>query len=780
MKTIAGACSVLSAVVCMEVCHANPVLWYHFDEQQPDVVTSNGRSTVTNAVDSTSLVGTCHSFWENLVMFTNEMPPVYADSFSNGVMWYDPVSKTRGTDGSAMRFRCSNMTSASGHRSVVVVHDATAVQLKTFTVEMFFRDVTGGVTTSERALATFESTVNPDNTLPLGNQNHKNGRIAWRLYVDGNGSLYAYFGGLSATYAQTVGSSNVKILKDGNWHHVAMSVNNEHKEVKLYIDYKEVASSTLLSEIPYESPYLFVGSDMGTIRSSNAVLDEFRISDVALLPNEMIRPVTANSDADTLLYLSFDDWFGGKTWSDVTGYPACYLNEAAGAKVLRVQKMKLGGETSVYDADVKPVDVVRDGISGRTSVSDVSSIELKYDSSKNLGTCFRYDDIARDIMSSSFTAEFFFKADTLPPYQYGTYFLSETAGQSESWYVNMGHGDGKLAAGVRNASGVGGTRTIVTPKSYADGKWHHIAFVWDKPSQMVLFYVDYDLMGSLGNVDQVNNAAANEAWKPPYDRYLYIGGRCNGEADQSMHHSGWMDEVRITQRSLDPQEFLTGKLGQGSLLAQVDFEDRIDVLPYADLVPAGVMSGSCAYDGKVPVSEIVENGGSVVEASNAKSLHLQGGKVSFGRNLPVEKAGDYLVEFFMKADSVSRGVQLLGFDGSWSLSCGERDSTLVLTVNTDAALGQTVVFPLNQLNAWFVYALAFSRNGSETAISLYRNGVLIGTKYVAGQLLPSSGMTLGSDGFFGWFDELRVREGSVDLKSMMFCPNPKGLIVVFR
>lgn len=772
----------LMPIICMSVCNANPVLWYHFDEQQPGTVTTNGKSFVTNAVDETKLVGTCHAFWENLVMFTSSYTPVYADSFANGVAWYDPVSKKRGADASAMRFRCSNETSAAGYRSVVVIHDATALQLKTFTVETFFKDVTGGVTTSERALAAFESYVNPENEKPLGDQSHKNGKYAWRLQVDGSGSLFAYFQGVKkadgSTPAQTVGTSNVKVLKDGNWHHVAMSVDNSAKMVRLYIDYKEVSSASLSSEIPYESPYLFIGSDMGTIRSANAVMDEFRISDTVLQPEEMLRPVAAKTDDDTLLYLSFDNWFGGKSWADVTGFPASYLNEAPGASILRVTKQKLGSEEAVYETEAKPMDAVRDGLADPDAVADVSSIELKYDLSKNLGTIFKYDDIARRIMSKSFTAELFFRADTLPPYQYGTYLLSETAGQADSWYVNIGHSDGKVAAGVRATTG--GTKSIVSSKSYVDGKWHHVAFVWDKTAQTVRFYIDYSLIGTLSGIDQINNADANTEWKPPYDRYLYIAGRCDGQANQSMHHSGGLDEVRITQRALDPQEFLTGTASASPLLAKVDFENNVSVEPYSDMLPAGALSGEYSYDVKVPGSNIVEKGGTVVEAENTRSLLLCGGSVSFGRNILIEKAADYVVEFYMKGDSVTPGAKILGFDGAWTLSQGENGGTFEITADTDLNVGQTVSFPVDLGRTWSVYAVAFSRTTEGTSISLYRNGQSIGCRTISGYLRPATGISLGSEGFTGRFDEMRVKEGLVEPEKLLFCPPPRGLILVVR
>lgn len=792
------ACGAMTAF-CVLPCLAKTVLWYHFDESPAGTKTSNSKTSILNAVDQTALVGTCHCFWQDLALFCTENPPVYSNSFARGLSWYDPVSGVRGSDTTSLHFPNARPGDGAGHRGSVIVHDASALKLKTFTAEAFVKDVTLGACKYERTFFFFESYVSTAEGNPgLGVNGHNDGKIAWRLYSDKNGKLGFYMSGPregspgSYVYPYTQNDSShpgggapvnnaPAVLTDGNWHHIAMTVDNAAKTVKLYVDYIEVFSDTLFAEVPYESNYFFLGTTGSKGGGWGGLMDEVRISDAVLTPLQMLRPVAPKTDADTILYLPFENGFGWSGWTMPGGkYSAAFPNEAPGASVLRIIKRKLGSVESPLTADDLPATQLRDGIADRAAAAEnPHAINLVTGEDANrTGTVFTYDDTARRIMSGSFTAELFFRAEIAAPGPYGTCLLSETAGRTDSWYVNFGR-DGKLAFCARNQSGTK-YQEVATAKTYNDSKWHHIAYVWDKPAQEVRFYVDYGLVGTISGIDQLNDAAGVTGWDPPYDANLWIGGRFNGDKGYAFHHHGQLDEVRITQRALDPQEFLTGAASGYPLLAKVDFEDNAKVAPYADVLNAGVLSAGASYWGRVPLSPVVENGGTIVEAANTKSVSIQNGTVTFGRNLPLEKAKSYVVEFYMKAKSVSPGAKILDL-GSWSLSKSASSDGFVLTADTDEENGQTVAFPgVGTSASWFAYAISVATVNGETTMSLSCNGKLIASQPLNGELKPTSALVLGSSGFTGAFDELRITEGTVDPESMLFCPDPKGIVLILR
>jgi len=73
-----------------------------------------------------------------------------------------------------------------------------------------------------------------------------------------------------------------------------------------------------------------------------------------------------------------------------------------------------------------------------------------------------------------------------------------------------------------------------------DGKWHHVAFSY--ADQTVRMYVDYQLCGGVG--------------KTAFPIVYSDGELCIGNGAGEGPFSGWIDEVRITPKVLEPDEFL--------------------------------------------------------------------------------------------------------------------------------------------------------------------------------------------------------------------------------
>ena len=788
----------LGLSVCVPT-QAKTVAWYHFDEHPAGTVSSE-KETIVNAVDPTVAVAVPYSIWQNTPAFSgHDGAPIYAGGFPEGVVCYDPVSGTKFVNSTSLEMHNTANGTGAGHHADVFVRDASALHLQSFTVEAFVRDTTTVKSQYERTFFYMEG-YESSSAVGVGQVGYADGEWAWMMGMKPDGDLTFNMNGLREGSAEsgytfpnrqssntrppnnTWFNNNIpKVLTDGQWHHIAMTVDSVARKVRLYVDYVLCLEETLYSDIPYESTYLHIGTKgCGGNASWGGLMDEVRISDEVLQPSQMLRPV-AEKASDSMLYLSFSPWFGAKD--------STLFNEAAAPTVFSVAR-NLGDGTAnpepAYSGDDLPAAAIRDGIADRAASSaNGSAVELVPREGGNTTSVFTYNDVERRIMSTSFTAELFFKTDKPSQFTYGTYLLSETAGLADSWSVFYG-GDAKLSAKVRTASGE--AKTIQSPVRYDDNQWHHLAYVWDKTAQEVRFYVDYKLVGTATEIDQVNDAAANTGYNPPFDRNLWIGGRFNGSAGNSFHFTGKMDELRITQRALDPQEFLTGLASASPLLADVRFDNDAKMLPYGEVLADGAMSGSASYVTKVPCKSLVALDGTVYAAENPAALALAGGSVAFGRNLPLETAEEYTVEFFLRMDSgsgASAQVLRLGNaqDCVWSVAVDPSCATLVLEASTEAKASQSLTFAPNAGTGWHHYALTFGRAGADTEVKLHLNGALVGVKTLEGRLVPSAGvseLTVGSAAFRGKVDEVRVTEGILDASKFLACDPVKGLMMILR
>lgn len=778
---------------------AKTIAWYHFDEHQAGVVSSE-KETILNAADPTVASAVPYSIWQNTAAFSGrDGAPVYAVGFPDGVVCYDPVSGTRFVNSTSLEMHNTANNIASGHHADVFVRDASALHLSTFTIEAFVRDTTTTKSQYERIFFFMEG-YKSSSTVEVGQVGYVDGEWAWMVGMKPGGELMFNMSGKREGSAESGytfpnrQSSNTRppnntwfnnnipnILIDGQWHHIAMTVDGVAKKVRLYIDYVQCFEDKLYSDIPYESTYLHIGTKgCGQSGSWGGLMDEVRISDVVLQPDQMLRPV-AEKSLSSMLYLSFTPWFGTKD--------SFVLNAAVNATVFSVAR-NLGTDASnpepIYSGADLPSSVIRDGIADRaTSSTNDSAVELVPRSGGNTTSVFSYNDVERRIMSDSFTAELFFKTDKPSQFAYGTYLLSETAGLADSWSVFYGT-DARLKANVRTASGV--SKSILTSTRYDDNNWHHIAYVWDKVAQVVRFYVDYKLIGTATEIDQVNNAAANTDFAPPFDRNLWIGGRFNGSAGQSFHFTGKMDELRITQMALDPQEFLTGLDSASPLLADIRFDNDAKMQPYGEMLADGVLFGAVSYVTKVPCKSLVALDGAVYAAENPAALSLAGGSVTFRRNLLLETADEYTLEFFLRTDPLSGSLaQVLRLgdarDCVWSVAVDQLCSSLVLEAATDTKSAQTIVFTPNAGMGWHHYALTFGHTDLNTEVKLFLNGSLVGTKTLEGHLNPAVGaseLTVGSAAFCGKIDEIRMTEGVLDASKFLACDPVRGLKLILH
>lgn len=122
-------------------------------------------------------------------------------------------------------------------------------------------------------------------------------------------------------------------------------------------------------------------------------------------------------------------------------------------------------------------------------------------------------------------------------------------GNNETLRVRADHQDPGLGGGNPgyNQGFGGGTASAANP-SYLDGQWHHFAVTFEQgtggSTGQFRLYTDY-LLVATGNL---NNGDAQLVYD---DGALYIGDQTGGRAFE-----GWLDEFRITDQVLTPDQFL--------------------------------------------------------------------------------------------------------------------------------------------------------------------------------------------------------------------------------
>jgi len=108
---------------------------------------------------------------------------------------------------------------------------------------------------------------------------------------DGEVSLGCGSGNSTFTYAH----SNM-MVNDGTWHHIAAIVDDENNEIKIYIDGGFDDSGNIHFDIIYKnSNYQFIGTQAGTYRSFDGLIDDVRIYNRALSSSEINELYSAGS-----------------------------------------------------------------------------------------------------------------------------------------------------------------------------------------------------------------------------------------------------------------------------------------------------------------------------------------------------------------------------------------------------------------------------------------------------------------------------------------------------
>lgn len=615
-----------------------------------------------------------------------------------------------------------------------------------FTAEFFFRTENNGV---DGLVA--NSGSNSDAYLI---QQHAN--WYFRIHTDGNNSGKVTFNDSKGDNYTTVS------LADGKWHHFAVVWDKPTSTIRGYIDYKLHKETDLsAAPLPKTSTYLNLNIGRGVWgdghRLASGRYDGIRITKRALTPAEFLSPSVLPIDGDTLAYMSFDSYAAAQS-----GQYDIPLGTNALSCALRKKDTSYGTNETVIAPLLYPC------ASAVCPFADTRSISATITEIGNGSAGFGYvfADPGHLVGTTNFTAEVFAKFTAAPSPNYGYVFY-----QPNVWRLFLTT-QGRLGCSVK-----GMTQNKTGEDSLIDDQWHHLAAVYDSARQTFSYYLDYGLFCRFENVQ---NPIADGASNP--EKLLFGGNSHDSYNMQGSVNGVLYDELRITKRALKVAEFLTD-----TSIAGVDpvffarYESDFEGMAAGRYAVTGEVSAAGAeLAASARSSREILNANKETLFANAKGLDLLGGTVAYTGNGAFD-LNAATAEFFVRklGGGAANNVVSFGATGAanpvWSLSAG---GAFVFRTASDS-LEASLAIGDGQFHH---VAVAYAPSGADTAVtvSLDHTAVASGTLTGAIDFGSGAGFTVGSAGFTGAIDELRLREGARGVSEMLHASPPPATFMVFR
>ena len=825
-----GIATAFCAVASL-VAHAETVAWWRFEEKAPGEAFEASTAVVDscgNALDGSPLVaaGTKTSAGWNE---KPEVRPAPVLPFA-GKKVYDPVSATTNDNGSALRTTFADSAQykawyggvvripGSNPSNPDVTQPTDAITVECFvcttntTVPNLFMPIVGKKRGSAWTSETWALYAQAD------------GKIALRIYTDNT-----YIKGYNTTPRGT------HAINDGAWHHVAFTYDKATGVANVYVDYEIdqthelTQGKPLLYDSDAETPNyhaLWIGgypfNDKANGRIFNGFIDEVRISDAVLEPAQFLHLVsTGGDDKDVILHIPFE-WSssialteGAVLGGTVGGVQAVYHATKAAA-----------GASAAFDTTEKAGASVGSGLYADSTVADASSLCLVSADAGAKG-CFVQapavtsglwtEDPGLPVTNFNYTVECFAKAAAKGQARRTILKIGAASSYLPAHFVT-GDANNSSKAEFCCALNAGHDWKSLGKSSadFDDGEWHHLALVSDATNKAVRVYFDYRLVATESN-----------AYLPVAPGFgLYIGCK---ESGAGQFFDGWIDDVRVTKRALDPEEFLTthavGSATQPLLAAMLEQDYKFTGVADNYWSVTGV--GEARTGGTAPVFEQVSRGTLLLDGANGSSraanewsARADRSSITFPASLFYE-LDSYTVEFWAKFDGYKDGDEEVPadytFDGNnhvGILRFVRADSTMfdwylfriagnpkAFQVAIRQANGTIVYksFSLDRLVAdgkWHHYALQISHNAANTegSVMLYADCTpLAADKNAEPEPQTFAGLYKGATShrlmFFessaadknilGNIDAVRFWRGTPD-PSQFLCRAPNGLMLIVR
>lgn len=781
---------------------ADTVAWWHFDDADPGTSASTGTIACDEApamyATPYSLAGTTGTAG------SGDYLPTYGKPF-HGLVVYDPVTDTTRTNRAAMKF-----TTARGGSSNYQAYYGGCLKIENtksllssckeaFTVEAYVC-TTGGLHVANN-FGPIAASV--DGTSFTGEK--------WALYLDtepsGLGGLAFRINTENGATVRYQGSATSAKVNDGAWHHVAYVYNGEN--VLLYVDHTldKTYKLDVVGNISYGSNNaVYIGGYDNYYNSGNGyrrfpgLIDEVRVSNVALQPEQFLRMQPLDMDPDELVRVSFDPGEFGVLANNIN------LSDMRAPGAQKVEyKTVSGADASAFDTATKAgtimaakseADIWNDDVASfcqkTNGVGKANYVQMQYISKLLYGN---------DGAAASYTVELFYKSrstvrgtandrQVLMKFSGTPYFnvLFNATGSNLLYVPRTGNANQYLGSRFSNAD---------------DSKWHHVAVVVDGANQSMNFYLDYVLdKTQSGTLPDVGSGYS-----------IFFASK---ESGAGQWYDGWLDDIRVTRRALTPEEFLTTHpvgTGDASLLALFENDYAFTCASNAAFSVTG--TGEARSGGNAPTF-VKESRGTLLldgtngteRATNEYSVRLNTSRVVFPPSALFELDA-YTVEFwakfdglvndngFVAADSTSlpqhapimRLARGDSSDFNWYFYRAKAGTNLVQLAMNGSYLGWILPTNLTVDGKWHHYALTFEPNpdnAQQSYIQLFydyapqnRQAANRSSKCVAGHRLMLGEGSYDQPNLVGEFDAVRISKGVLD-PSRFLGRVKNGLMVTLR
>jgi len=376
----------------------------------------------------------------------------------------------------------------------------------------------------------------------------------WCLLLDNKGQIMVRLDtqplgtGSGSGYNETW--SGTTSLEDGRWHHVAFTYSHTDRAVKAYVDYVRVINGKAFSNLVYDTSPLTIGQNPAGGRAFDGWIDEIRISDQVLLPDQFMYPEAKNEDTSTRGYWTFDDGADALTADILTNtFNAPFMHGTASA---------INGATvkPAFSLERPPAPTWRisDGKDGPQVNENSASLlfvngGLPGATSLDKGGAVTVSGSVSPAQVTNFTAEAFMRVNRFVAFSQimgkARLDVGSTGVSGVCWWLGM-NSDSNLMARFDTfipPGTSGDNQTFETTAFVGDGLWHHVAITYDYPSKTVRLYKDYEKV--------LESTTTNPMWLDSGD--IRFGGSSGG---RTRSFDGWIDEVRLSDRVLTPDEFL--------------------------------------------------------------------------------------------------------------------------------------------------------------------------------------------------------------------------------
>ena len=762
---------------------AKSILWYRFDECGKGGTRATGATVIANQADPGNLVGKAHSYSGTTLGTDASLMPYGTATIASPLRVCDPVSARCYEDESGMHFGLDSIpgttTGQSGSGAAVVCDWDEKLALSDITVEAIFR---------------VPQNISQWTMAPIVIMTRDTTQATWSLQVN-NGKVFHRATLLKSGGSTTAVSGSLgDVLNDGKWHHVAMTFKASEHRYCIYIDHKEVKNTVYDDTVGFEyknGPLVIGANTKVSNRTFVGDIDEVRISDTALSPEEMLTVgCAAATDPDVLVYMPFEhsaeELSNDIAW-EIDAYN-CASNKshavALSVKSNPPKTLAIGAASGSV-----PAGKIYEGCVNGLAHDNTGSYQCLTNVPAG-GACLLVSDPTLQIPSRCFTLETFLRCEK-PLVSVNPASDSHVLFDSSAFKILVNCQTQKLFLRTINESGT--TKDTHAPTSspvMTDGAWHHVALVYDAENKVCSLYADYECVIQDTVTLRHDYGTSGK---------IYIGS----STGLAQFFNGWLDEVRLTARALGVKEFLNTKSVDGAILAWYDFEDDLSVKPLgAPMEKDGVIraltdGGSVTLDQRVWGAGLCDAEGEVVRAINAKSLRIDRGAVVYPRNAMIE-VNAATVEMFLRptglsGDNNGAWASVVGLHSAeisdtakrsgkvaWQLRYGDGASPRLHAFFQTADKDYAVYYPaqVNYLDSkWHHVAFSFAPNsdGPGTVVKLYWDYDKVVEQVIEGEVnLPTTqgylelGLSVVAGRLFnGSIDELRIHNGVVGPESFL-------------